>query len=51
MASPLEQFVVKPIVDIQAGSANLSFTNSSLFRAFNDEVVPQLMLAGMRHRA
>ena len=51
MASPLEQFVVKPIVDIQAGSANLSFTNSSLFMAITVAVVTLLMLAGMRHKA
>ncbi|MEQ8966491.1 MAG: F0F1 ATP synthase subunit A [Azospirillaceae bacterium] len=31
MAGPLEQFEVKPIVPIQVGSLDLSFTNSSLW--------------------
>lgn len=31
MASPLEQFMIKPIVSVQVGSVDVSFTNSSLF--------------------
>ena len=33
MASPLEQFEVKPIVPIDIGGVDISFTNSSLFMA------------------
>lgn len=31
MASPMEQFVVKPIIPIEIGGVDVSFTNSSLF--------------------
>ena len=31
MASPLEQFTVKPIIPIKIGEFDISFTNSSLF--------------------
>ena len=49
--SPLEQFVVRPIIEIQAGTADLSFTNSSLFMAITGAVVTLLMVVGMRRRA
>jgi len=49
--SPLEQFVVRPIIEIQAGTADLSFTNSSLFMAITVAVVTLLMVVGMRRRA
>ena len=31
MASPLEQFIVKPLIPIKVGDIDISFTNSSLF--------------------
>ena len=31
MASPLEQFTVKPLIPINIGGYDISFTNSSLF--------------------
>ncbi|MBT5109163.1 MAG: F0F1 ATP synthase subunit A, partial [Rhodospirillaceae bacterium] len=30
MASPLQQFEIKPIIPIELGGADVSFTNSSL---------------------
>ena len=31
MSSPMEQFVIKPIIPIKIGDIDISFTNSSLF--------------------
>ncbi len=31
MSSPMEQFVIKPIIPIEVGGVDISFTNSSLF--------------------
>ena len=31
MANPMEQFVIKPIIPIEVGGVDISFTNSSLF--------------------
>ena len=31
MAGPMEQFVIKPIIPIEVGGVDLSFTNSSLY--------------------
>ncbi len=33
MASPVEQFELKPLIPIEIGGVDLSFTNSALFMA------------------
>ena len=31
MSNPMEQFTIKPIIPIEVGGVDISFTNSSLF--------------------
>ena len=45
MADPIKQFVITPIVPIQMGGLDLSFTNSSLWMAF--AVIVSVVLFGL----
>jgi F-type H+-transporting ATPase subunit a len=47
--SPLEQFEIQPILPIQVGDLNLSFTNSSLWMAIAVLCVYALVMLGSRH--
>lgn len=51
VASPLKQFEIKPIVDIQIGSVDLSFTNSSMWMVVAIAVVSLFLVGGIRGRA
>ncbi len=51
MAGPLEQFEVKPIVDINVGGLDLSFTNSSAWMVLAATVVTFFLIGSMRGRA
>ena len=31
MSNPMEQFVIKPLVPLEVGGVDISFTNSALF--------------------
>jgi F-type H+-transporting ATPase subunit a len=48
--SPLEQFLIKPLIPIRIGDWDLSFTNSALFMLIAVLLVSALMLAGTRNR-
>lgn len=51
MAGPLEQFEIKPIVPIEVGGLDLSFTNSSLFMVIAAVLITAFLTASMRGRA
>lgn len=51
MASPLEQFEIKPIVSILIEGVDLSFTNSALWMVIATAAVYWLIVAGTRHHA
>jgi F-type H+-transporting ATPase subunit a len=51
MASPLEQFKIKPLIDIQAGSLDLSYTNSSLFMTIALVLGSSILILGMSRAA
>ena len=51
MASPLEQFEIKPIVSILIEDVDLSFTNSALWMVIAVAAVYWLVVAGTRHHA
>lgn len=44
MANPMEQFVIKPIIPLEVGGVDISFTNSSLFMVIS-VVVSTLLFA------
>ena len=46
--SPLEQFVIKPIVPVEIGGVDVSFTNSALFMTIAVVVATVFLLLGMR---
>tara|TARA_Y100001968_G_C19305250_1_gene691297 strand:- start:226 stop:963 length:738 start_codon:yes stop_codon:yes gene_type:complete len=46
--SPLEQFVIKPIVPMEIGGVDVSFTNSALFMTIAVVVATVFLLLGMR---
>ena len=48
MASPLEQFAIQPIVPIEVGAVNLSFTNSSAFMVAGIAIAAGFLLLAMR---
>ncbi|WP_119421742.1 F0F1 ATP synthase subunit A [Desertibaculum subflavum] len=50
MASPLEQFLIKPIVPIKIGDLDASFTNSSLWMVLVLIGVVTFLYVGMRRR-
>ncbi len=51
MASPLEQFEIKPIVNILIEGVDLSFTNSALWMVLSSIAVYTLVVAGTRQHA
>lgn len=51
MASPLEQFVIKPIVPIEIGGVDVSFTQSSLWMGLAVLSATLLMTLGMRKKS
>lgn len=48
---PLSQFEIKPLVPLEAGGVDLSFTNSSLFMVAAVVLISVFLLAGTRRRA
>ncbi len=51
MASPLEQFEIRPIVSILIEGVDLSFTNSALWMVLTSVAVYWLIVLGTRHHA
>ncbi|WP_366657573.1 F0F1 ATP synthase subunit A [Fodinicurvata sp. EGI_FJ10296] len=51
MAGPLEQFEVEPIVPIQVGTLDLSFTNASLWMVISVVLITGMLTVCMRGRA
>ncbi|MBT3792428.1 MAG: F0F1 ATP synthase subunit A [Rhodospirillales bacterium] len=51
MASPLQQFEIKPLARLEVGGMDVSFTNSSLFMMIVIMAVTLFMVLGMRKRA
>ncbi len=51
VASPMEQFTVKPIVPIHFGSLDLSFTNASLFMTIAVFGIIAFLTFGIQRRA
>ncbi len=51
MANPIEQFQIKPLVEISVGGTDLSFTNSALWMSITVVLVTSLLTAAMRRRA
>ena len=51
MASPLDQFKIKPLIEIQAGSLDLSYTNSSLFMTIALVLGSAVLILGMSRAA
>ena len=49
--SPLEQFVWKPIVPVDIGGVDVSFSNSSLFMTFTVVIATLFLVLGMRRSA
>lgn len=49
--SPLEQFVIKPLVPLQVGSVDVSFTNSAAFMIAAVIIAAALLVLSMRRRA
>ncbi len=49
--SPLQQFEIYPLVSIETGGVDLSFTNSSLFMVIAVGAVSLFMILGTRRRA
>ena len=49
--SPLQQFEIHPLVSIETGGVDLSFTNSSLFMVIAVGAVSLFMILGTRRRA
>jgi len=46
--SPLEQFVIKPIIPLEIGGVDVSFTNSALFMTISVVLVSIFLVLGMR---
>ena len=51
MASPIEQFEIKPLVELNLGGVDASLTNSSLFMVLIVVAVTAFLVLGMRGRA
>ena len=51
MASPLEQFTIVPIIDIEVADIDISFTNSSLWMAITAAVLVIFMIVSTQRRA
>ena len=50
MSNPMEQFVVKPIVPLEVGGIDISFTNSALFMMLSVVVSTLLFALCLRKR-
>lgn len=50
-AGPLAQFQIKPLIPIEFGGIDLSFTNSSLFMLLTVASITVFLVMGMRRRA
>lgn len=51
MSNPMEQFVIKPIIPLEVGGVDISFTNSSLFMVLAVTVSTLLMALCLRKRS
>lgn len=51
MSNPMEQFVIKPIIPLEVGGVDISFTNSSLFMVLAVAVSTLLMALCLRKRS
>lgn len=51
MADPLHQFVIQPLIPLEIGSLNLSFTNSSLWMAIGVLLSAGLLMLATRRQA
>ncbi|MDX1486292.1 MAG: F0F1 ATP synthase subunit A [Alphaproteobacteria bacterium] len=51
MASPLQQFEIKPIAPVEVGGVDVSFTNSSLFMVIVITAITLFLVLGVRKRA
>ncbi len=51
MASPIEQFQIKPIIPIHVGDVDISFSNSSLYMVLTVVVATVFLTAAMSKRA
>lgn len=51
MANPIEQFQIKPLVEISVGGTDLSFTNSALWMTISVVLITSLLTLSMRRRA
>ncbi|MDR3435955.1 F0F1 ATP synthase subunit A [Telmatospirillum sp.] len=51
MANPVEQFKIQPLVPIEVGGVNLSFTNSALFMVVSVVLVTAFLTLSVRGRA
>lgn len=51
MANPMEQFNIKPLIHLEAGGYDISFTNSSLFMTAAVVLSVLFLLLGMRKKA
>lgn len=49
--SPLEQFIIQPLVDVKLGGVDLSFTNSALTMALAVTLIITMLTVGIRRRA
>ena len=51
MASPMEQFNIKPIIPIEVGGFDISFTNSALFMSLAVVLSTLFLVLAMRKRS
>jgi len=51
VASPLEQFTIEPILELNVGGMDISFTNSSLWMAITALVLIVFLVVGTQRRA
>ena len=51
MANPVEQFSIEPLIPINIGGLNISFTNSALFMVIAVVLTTAMVVSGMRGRA
>lgn len=51
MANPVEQFKIQPLVPLEVGGVNLSFTNSALFMVVSVVLVTAFLTLSVRGRA
>ena len=51
MSNPMEQFVIKPLIPIEVGGIDISFTNSSLFMVLTVVISTMLFALCLRKRS